>query len=1669
MQKIILFFLLLPCFAQSQFIDDFSDGDFTTNPTWGGDVDSFQVNSSLQLQLNGSGLGDGTSWLSTTINTYDSTEWRFWVQYDFAPSSNNNGKIYLFSDAQNLTNNLNGYYLQLGESGSDDAIELFRQDGTNNSTVCRGTNGFISSSFQVFIKVIRNANGTWKVYTSDQFNGDYSLQASGVDNTYSTGSYMGVFCDYTSSRADDFYFDDFYAGPVIIDTVPPSLTGLEVLSNNSLKLFFSEDLDAASAQNTANYFADQGIGNPGQAILDDDTLYIVRLNFASSFLDGIECNLNIQNIQDLEGNTLINYDTTFTYIAPVIPAYRDIVINEIFADPSPQVGLPDAEFVEVYNKSDKSFDLEGWKFRDPSSTGTFPACIMQPGDHLILCSNSDTALFSGFGPIAGLSSWPALNNSGDQIFLEDNTGFVLDSVEYELSWYNDPEKEDGGWTLEQINPSADTNCPVSTNWTASMDSTGGTPGEINSVYSTSPDTSSPQILHVEVMENHRIKVVFSESMFFPSINNPANFLIDHGIGQPDSVNVNNDYDIATLFLPTTLVEGTIYQLTVSNASDCSGNPLLDNTTEFYFSVPGFKDVIITEIFADPEPIVGLPEAEFIEIYNKSQKPFQLAGWSFTDESTTGELPAKEILPGEYMILCHEENTALFSSYGEVAGIESFPSLNNSGETITLLDDQENLIDTVYYDISWYNDPEKDNGGWTLELINPGPNAGCPPYTNWTASENPQGGTPATQNSVYSNAPDTIPPEVASVFALSDTSLIIRFNEAMDDLSIPNTVNYSVDHDIGNPTFIHVNGTLNEATLYFNTHFQEGVVYHVTISGQYDCSGNAMPQTTKQFFYSVPQYKDIIVNEIFADPTPQVALPEAEFVELYNKTGKPFNLKGFELGFNTSTKELHAFILQPDDYVIICDEEDSAGFAQFGDVTCLESFPSLTNSGGTVYLFDNNQVMIDSVSYEETWYKDEEKEDGGWTLELMNPNPNPNCPDINNWAASVNENGGTPGMINSIYSTAPDTIQPTITNIKILNELQLEVAFSEPLNEAIATETTNFSINNDIGNPLAIEAFNSFTRLVLALSQPLEQEVFYTLSTQNLSDCSGNMLSPSEMEFVFYLPHIYDVVSNEIMADPKPAVELPEADYLELYNTTAFPINLENWSVTIGGTRKTIEEKITIFPNDYVLLCDDDDADLFTSFTDRLYAFSSFSLTDAGTTIVIEDAGSKIIHFVDYSEDWYHVEGKKEGGWSLEQIDPLNPCGADNNWQGANDPSGGTPGKENSVYDENTDMTAPILTRVSYIDTNTIVAYFDEILDTTHVRSLNSYHVDQGIGNPIDADPIFPDYSSVSLEFVTPFEKDVIYTLTVSDSIRDCVGNLIPGNSSAKYAVPDKAEENDLIINEILFEPKDDGVDFVEFYNNSEKVMDMRTLRISSWDNIEHKPQDMEIIAPKGWLLFPKEYLVLTGNPIIIKKQYIAKNPEAILEVQSLPSFPNSEGDVVIAKIDSTVIDRLHYTSDMHFTLINNTEGISLERINFDTPTQETTNWISASEEVGFATPGYLNSQYSNTEAFSGKVSVEPEIFSPDNDGYNDVLKVNYRFKEPGFTANISIYDSKGRQVKQLTSNKLLGTREGSIYWDGIKDNGEKANIGIYIVYVEIFNMDGDVKHYKKTAVLGSKL
>lgn len=286
--------------SQAQFIDSFDDGDFAQNPVWVGTNALFKVNTAKQLQLDGN--GEGVAYLTTASSLVLPAEWRFWVKLSFSPSSNNFARIYLASDQADLSGPLNGYYLQLGEAGSNDALELFRQDGTQTNSICRGTEGFVASSFTIRVKIVHKTDGTWEIWSDPSGGSSFQLQATGNDSQISNSQYFGVYCKFTSSNATKMYFDDFYAGEIQVDLTPPELLSLEVLSDTSLGLQFSEALSPLPAGLTSNYRLQPGNLQPLTAQLSAQVPGWVTLLFQNPFQPGEVYTLTVDSVKDLAGN-----------------------------------------------------------------------------------------------------------------------------------------------------------------------------------------------------------------------------------------------------------------------------------------------------------------------------------------------------------------------------------------------------------------------------------------------------------------------------------------------------------------------------------------------------------------------------------------------------------------------------------------------------------------------------------------------------------------------------------------------------------------------------------------------------------------------------------------------------------------------------------------------------------------------------------------------------------------------------------------------------------------------------------------------------------------------------------------------------------------------------------------------------------------------------------------------------------------------------------------------------------------------------------------------------------------------------------------------------------------------------------------------------------------------
>jgi hypothetical protein len=289
-----------------------------------------------------------------------------------------------------------------------------------------------------------------------------------------------------------------------------------------------------------------------------------------------------------------------------------------------------------------------------------------------------------------------------------------------------------------------------------------------------------------------------------------------------------------------------------------------------------------------------------------------------------------------------------------------------------------------------------------------------------------------------------------------------------------------------------------------------------------------------------------------------------------------------------------------------------------------------------------------------------------------------------------------------------------------------------------------------------------------------------------------------------------------------------------------------------------------------------------------------------------------------------------------------------------------------------------------------------------------------------------------------------------------------------FAIPSEAEANDLVINELLFDPPTGCVDFVEIYNRSNKVIDLKDVVLANYDTINSTITDYNEITMQPFLILPGMYLVLTTDSSALKKFYKTTNPQGFLNMVSFPTMNNEDGLVALTSKGGDVIDLVEYNAAMHYPLLKSVDGVSLERISPDRLSGDKTNWHSAAEAVGFATPAYKNSQFGEFVTDENEIKLSPEIFSPDNDGYNDYLTISYSFGKPGYNATITVYDAAGHPIRNLVNHELCGTL-GAFTWDGITNDNLKASIGRYIVFVEVFDMEGALKRYKKTTVLGGKL
>jgi hypothetical protein len=809
------------------------------------------------------------------------------------------------------------------------------------------------------------------------------------------------------------------------------------------------------------------------------------------------------------------------------------------------------------------------------------------------------------------------------------------------------------------------------------------------------------------------------------------------------------------------------------------------------------------------------------------------------------------------------------------------------------------------------------------------------------------------------------------------------------------------------------------------------------------------------------FRDIIITEFMADPTPVVGLPEREFVEIYNRSGRSINLANWTVkDASTSRGTFPSVSIDPGEYAIICRAADASLFAPFGKVIAASTLPALNNDQDSIIIRTADGFTVDAIFYTDAWYRDPVKKDGGYTIELINPNLD--CSGPSNWLASRATTGGTPAGPNSVLDLTPDTIPPSLTALSVLDAQTLILTFSEGMDTITGTNPNLFVFNPP--RTVATVTFNSTgTIATLLLDTPLQNGVIYELNILGLIDCEGNPIVPTVRNVAIgRAPTFGELLITEIMSDPTPVVQLPEEEYFEIYNPTNDVIDLKGVSVGTGSRTATFPEGL-MFPGEYAVVVPSAAEPKF-SFASKVFPLSGFpTLTNTDSDLSLIAPGNIPVFHVAYSETWYTSSVKKDGGWSLEMVDISNPCGGRENWVASVDRRGGTPAELNSVAASLPDNSKPEAVAIDVIDSVTLRLVFSEKIDPSSIN-LSSLNINPVL--PINSTSFdLPAVISLTIQLGTALQPQVIYNISVR-GFSDCAGNVME-NRQLSFGLPVIPEPGDIIINELLFDPPTNGEDFVELWNVSNKILTLADMAIVREDAKTGELVTFANMQNLRRLILPGQYIALSARGETVRSQFNTPGPGVFADVSGFPNYVNDGGIVALYRKDLEVLDRFPYDNKLHFRLLDNKKGVSLERVSPGKPTADRNNWTSAALQIGGATPGYQNSSFLIPQ-IKGGLTLSPEVFSPDQDGIDDLLSIAYSLEKPGYVGNTSIYTIEGIPVRKLLKNETLA-QEGFFVWDGLDDDGRKARVGIYVVVLEVFDLDGNKDVLRGKCVVASRL
>lgn len=658
----------------------------------------------------------------------------------------------------------------------------------------------------------------------------------------------------------------------------------------------------------------------------------------------------------------------------------------------------------------------------------------------------------------------------------------------------------------------------------------------------------------------------------------------------------------------------------------------------------------------------------------------------------------------------------------------------------------------------------------------------------------------------------------------------------------------------------------------------------------------------------------------------------------------------------------------------------------------------------------------------------------------------------NWESSIAQTGfiirqstssffGKHKILSFFCGQPKQLMKPKISLHEMISENELFLTFNQDV--AAYSKYMNAFISNG-SQTIGIEWMNS-RQLKIQFDKNVSKEVF-VVNVDSFCNHQRNCQDDTVLRVVnFKRPNLEldDVIITEFLSDPHPQVSLPEGEFVEILNRTDSIIRLRNWILSDGKDENVLPDS-SIGPGEYIVICDRDFAASFAQFGRIIAVEGLITLNNSGDTLSLRSSNDQVINQVVYAEDWFVDSWKSDGGWSFEIKDVSHPC-ASNNWAFSTSTSGGSPSAINSQNQLLNDVQPPCVISSFPQNSRSLKLAFDSpifIRDPQDIQLYSEQIVIKGFSleMPMTVFVLFENE-------LTPAHH---YTLNIS-GFTDCFGNQM-SDTAISFGLPVPVEPADVIINEILFNPSSDGVDFVEIMNQNKQFYDLFDLMLSR-KNDDGEWEKLVPIVAESTLISPGELIGITTNLEALKRAHLHPQKMNLVEVGTLPSMPDKSGNLGIALRTGQTIDWLEYSSDMHFPLLSIEEGVSLERISPFKSTNDVNNWTSGSFSTGYATPGYVNSAEIEVSQFRGKIEATPDPFSPNGDGYNDVLNIQFKLPFTEGVFHLRIFDLSGNLVAFPINTEHAGGTD-NFTWNGTTTSGGSLKTGMYVIHLEALSIDG---------------